>query len=142
MIDLFRQLKLEYKEYLILFKSGSFYISFDEDATILNNIFNYKITELKNNIKVGFPISLIDINKKIIKEKEFNYLVVEDKKIVYKYDSNYNMYDNYVRSVFSIISFNYRINKINNIIKSINDDKLKDELLLKIENEINEFMNK
>ena len=47
MIDLFRQLKLEYKDYLIIFKSGSFYISFDEDATILHNLFNYKFVELK-----------------------------------------------------------------------------------------------
>ena len=51
MIDLFRILKLEYKEYVILFKSGSFYTSFDEDSLILNKIFNYKIIELKNNIK-------------------------------------------------------------------------------------------
>ncbi len=32
MLDLFRQLKLEYKDYIILFKSGNFYVSFDEDA--------------------------------------------------------------------------------------------------------------
>lgn len=60
MLDLFSQLKLEYKEYVILFKSGNFFLCFDEDATIMNHIFHYKITELKNNIKVGFPISLID----------------------------------------------------------------------------------
>jgi len=76
MIDLFRQLKLEYKECVILFKSGNFYISFDEDATVLNNIFNYKINELKNNIKVGFPISLIDNNKKILRDKKINYIVI------------------------------------------------------------------
>ena len=60
MIDLFRILKLEYKEYIILFKSGSFYISFDEDSLILNKVFNYKILELKNNIKVGFPLNSLD----------------------------------------------------------------------------------
>ena len=76
MIDLFRQLKLEYKECVILFKSGNFYISFDEDAKVLNNIFNYKINELKNNIKVGFPISLIDNNKKILRDKKINYIVI------------------------------------------------------------------
>ena len=36
MIDLFRMLKLDYKEYIILFKSGSFYISFDEDKKIID----------------------------------------------------------------------------------------------------------
>ena len=41
MIDLFRKLKLKYKEYVILFKRGSFYISFDEDSLILNKVFNY-----------------------------------------------------------------------------------------------------
>ena len=42
-------MKLEYKDYIILFKSGNFYISFDEDAVILNELFNFKINELKNN---------------------------------------------------------------------------------------------
>ena len=56
MIDLFRILKNEYKEYVILFKSGNFYISFDEDSTILNKIFGYKIVDLKNNrhVRKGF----------------------------------------------------------------------------------------
>ena len=65
MINLFRILKLDYKEYVILFKSGSFYVSFDEDSLILNKIFNYKIIELKNNIKSQFPLNSLEtvINK-------------------------------------------------------------------------------
>lgn len=55
MLGLFRQLKLEYIDYPILFKSKSIYVPFDKDTTIiLNKLFCYKINELKNNIKVVF----------------------------------------------------------------------------------------
>ena len=73
MINLFRILKLDYKEYVILFKSGNFYISFDEDSVILNKVFNYKIVEMKNNIKVGFPLNNIDMVIDKLKELNINY---------------------------------------------------------------------
>lgn len=69
MFETFRLLKLEYKEYIILMKSGSFYCVFDEDAIIINKIFNYKINQLKNNLKAGFPVSLIEKNINILKKK-------------------------------------------------------------------------
>lgn len=78
MIDQFRVLKLEYKEYVILFKSGSFYIAFDEDSTILNKLFNYKILELKNNIKIGFPLNNIDMVKEKLENLKINYIIVID----------------------------------------------------------------
>ena len=133
MIDLFRILKLDYKEYVILFKSGSFYVSFDEDATILNNIFNYKIVEMKNNIKVGFPLKQADDNLKTIKDRGIYYIIVENKQIIDKYNNGKNKYKKYVCSVFDIISFNNRINKINERIKAIDDVKIRDDILLKIE---------
>lgn len=128
MIDLFRILKLEYKEYIILFKSGSFYISFDEDSLILNKIFNYKIADLKNNIKVGFPLNSLDtvINK--LKELSINYIIIEDKNIVSKYESDDNSFSKYTGSVFEIISINNRINKIVEKLKSIGNDKVGDIL--------------
>ena len=133
MIDLFRILKLEYRDYLILFKCGSFYISFDEDATILNNIFNYKTVEMKNNIKVGFPLKLIDDNLKVIEDRGIYYIIVEDKQIISKYNDGKNKYNKYVKSVFDIISFNNRIDKINEKIKSIDDVEVRDNILSKIE---------
>lgn len=133
MIDLFRQLKLEYRDYLILFKCGNFYISFDEDATILNNIFNYKIVEMKNNIKVGFPIKMIDNNLVDLKEKNIYYIVIDDKRIIKKNCHGKNKYYEYVSSVFNIVSLNNRLNKIIEKIKSIKDDNTRERILDKIE---------
>ena len=49
-------IKHEYKDCLILIKNGSFYITYYDDALILNYLFNYKVV----NNKVGFPISNLD----------------------------------------------------------------------------------
>lgn len=119
MLDLFRQLKLEYQEYLILFKSGSFYVSFDEDAMILNNIFDYKIIELKNNIKVGFPLSLIDKNISIIESKKINYIMIENKNIVKKEKYKFNNFKKYYTSIFEMIQVNSRIQTITNKLKKL-----------------------
>ncbi len=119
MLDLFRQLKLEYQEYLILFKSGSFYVSFDEDAMILNNIFDYKIIELKNNIKVGFPLSLIDKNISIIESKKINYIMIENKNIVKKEKYKFNNFKKYSTSIFEMIQVNSRIQTITNKLKKL-----------------------
>ena len=132
MIDLFRILKLDYKDYVILFKSGSFYVSFDEDSLILNKVFNYKILELKNNIKAGFPLNSLDtvINK--IKELSINYIIIEDKDIKEKYEVEDNNFIKYTSSVFEVISINNRIDKIVDKLKSIDIDKVK-EILDEIE---------
>ena len=128
MIDLFRILKLDYKEYVILFKSGSFYVSFDEDSLILNKVFNYKILELKNNIKTGFPLNSLDtvINK--LKELSINYIIIEDKNIKEKYEVENNNFSKYTSSVFEVISINNRINKMVDMLKNIDNDKIKDIL--------------
>lgn len=47
-------LKKEYENYLILLKSGNFYIFLNNDAIIMNNIFDYKIIDNNNYIKIGF----------------------------------------------------------------------------------------
>lgn len=124
MLDLFRQLKLDYKECVILFKSGNFYICFDEDAVVLNNIFNYKIIELKNNIKVGFPINLFDKNIDILNSKKINYIIIDNKQIVNSKEFKLNNYTKYSSSPFNIISKYSRIKNISEKLKLISNEKL------------------
>lgn len=124
MIDLFRILKLDYKDYVILFKSGSFYISFDEDSLILNKLFNYKILNLKNNIKVGFPLNCLDIVISKLQELKINYIIVEDKIIKDKYESDDNYFLKYTSSVFEVVIINNRIDKIVNKIKNMNNNDI------------------
>lgn len=93
-------IKHEYKECLVLIKSGSFYITFYDDALILNYLFNYKVI----NNKVGFPISNLDNNN-----------------ISYYIDDNYN--NNPINN-YSNILYNAKTNYFNNT----NLDLLIDEI--------------
>lgn len=124
MIDLFRILKLDYKEYVILFKSGSFYISFDEDSIILNKLFNYKIINLKNNIKIGFPLGNIDIVLNKLENLKINYIIIDNKNIINKYENENNVFSNYTSSVYEVININNRIEKIVDKLKSIDSDSI------------------
>ncbi len=109
--------KRTYIKYLIIIKSGNFYICINEDALILHKLFNYKIIELNNFIKVGFPLSNIDKIVNDIELKQINYLIVDEEiiqKQKYKnnqYNKNLLAYDNYQ------ICIN-RINKISEILKN------------------------
>lgn len=136
MIDLFRMLKLDYKEYIILFKSGSFYISFDEDSIILNKLFNYKIINLKNNIKIGFPLNSIDLVLRKLEKLRINYVIIDNKNIINQKEYEDNNFSKFTSSVFEIISINSRIEKIIEKLKSIDNDSIKD-ILGKIENVVN-----
>lgn len=136
MIDLFRMLKLEYKDYLILFKSGNFYLSFDEDAIIMNKVFNYKINNLKSNIKVGFPVNSLNKCLEKLKNLNINFLIIDNNEIIKKQNNDINNFSNYLGGVFEYISINNKIKSINEFIKSMNDNNKKIELIHKIEETI------
>ena len=100
-------IKHEYKECLVLIKSGSFYITFYDDALILNYLFNYKVI----NNKVGFPISNLD---KVLSKLDNN-------NISYYIDNNYN--NNPINNYNNIL-YNAKTNYFNNT----NLDLLIDEI--------------
>ena len=100
-------IKHEYKECLVLIKNGSFYITFCDDALILNYLFNYKVI----NNKVGFPISNLD---KVLSKLDSN-------NISYYIDDNYN--NNPINNYNNIL-YNAKTNYFNNT----NLDLLIDEI--------------
>ena len=93
--DIFYNYKMKYLKYIILIKSGNFYLALADDAKILNNILGYQIKEFSNTIKVGFP--LIGLTKVIDKLDclEINYMVI-DKNVSLKRKFNKNNYDKYL----------------------------------------------
>lgn len=93
--DIFNNYKMKYLKYIILIKSGNFYLALADDAKILNNILGYQIKEFSNTIKVGFP--LIGLTKVIDKLDclEINYMVI-DKNVSLKRKFNKNNYDKYL----------------------------------------------
>lgn len=124
-------LKKEYEYYLILIKNGNFYISLNNDAIIMNSIFEYKIIDNNSYIKIGFPItSLTKITSKLDK-LEINYLIF-DKEILEKIKHSSNHYKNYtITNNYSV--FLNRINKINQILKENITNLNIENILTKIE---------
>lgn len=93
--DIFYNYKMKYLKYIILIKSGNFYIALADDAKILNNVLGYQIKEFSNTIKVGFP--LIGLNKVIDKldSLKINYIVI-DNNVSLKRKFNKNNYDKFL----------------------------------------------
>ena len=67
----FKYLKKEYSDSVVLLKSGSFYITYDNDALIMNNVFNYQ----NINNKVGFPIRSVDKVMNSLNELNISYVI-------------------------------------------------------------------
>ena len=131
--ELYEKSKSTYKDYVVLLKSGNFYISFNKDAIIMNNIFNYQIKQVKDYIKIGFPI--ISINK-IVNEltlRKVNYVIINNEIINKKKFSN-NSYKKYLLEKENYEILLVRIKKINTILKnSLNNQNIK-QVLDDIEN--------
>lgn len=123
--DLYINYKMKYPNYLILIKIGNFYLSLNDDAIVINDIFHYKIKKSTNFIKTGFP--LISINKVCTKltNMEINYLIVENDNIE-KIDFKNNRYLKYNKK---ISNYNLSIHKLNYINSIINENILNDNMI-------------
>lgn len=130
MLEVYNELKKNYDEYIILIKSGSFYVVFDSDAIVINKIFDYKIVSLKNNIKVGFPINLINKNISKLEDLKINYIIVENNNII----NNYNKYSD---NLYNYLNITKRINNISNKLISLSSNDKIYSLLENIEVIIN-----
>ncbi len=126
MNEKFTYYKLNYSKYIVIIKKGNFFISFDNDALILSNIFNYKIIQSNNNFKVGFPVN--SLSKIIMKldSLKLNYIVV-DEDIIEKNKFKDNTYDEYINNIINNRIYLNRINEINKkLSKNINNPNIKD----------------
>ena len=126
MNEKFTYYKLNYSKYIVIIKKGNFFISFDNDALILSNIFNYKIIQSNNNFKVGFPVN--SLSKIIMKldSLKLNYIVV-DKDIIEKNKFKDNTYDEYLNNIMNNRIYLNRINEINKkLSRNINNPNIKD----------------
>lgn len=127
--------KSTYKEYLIIIKSGNFYLCLNEDALILHQLFKYKIVESTNFIKVGFPLLNVTKITKGLDDKKINYIVV-DEKIIEKQKYKDNNYSKYLLIYDTYQIYINRINKINEILKKNLCNKNIAKILNNIESEL------
>lgn len=133
MNDIYIDLKLTYKNYLIIFKTGVFYISINEDAFIMNKIFNYSIKIFNNYKKIGFPINSLNKVLNRLERLNINYIVY-DNKIISKVNFKNNSINKYKTDIYNYNSYLRRIKNINSILTNrINSNKI-ENILNKVEN--------
>lgn len=108
--------KLTYKEYLVLLKSGNFFIALNNDAIVMNNVFKYKIIRSKNFIKSGFPLGSLDKVIDRLKIENINYVLI-DNELNSKEKFKNNNYSKFVTKIDNYEIILNRINMINNILK-------------------------
>lgn len=81
------KLKNENAKKLFLFKSGIFYIALEDDAKKLSELFNFKITNLNENvIKCGFPQKRLEFYIDKLNSLNISFKII---------DLNYYKVDNY-----------------------------------------------
>ncbi len=112
--DVYNKYKLIYKNYIILIRNGNFYLALNDDSIVLNNIFKFKIVELKNFIKCGFPLDSIYKVTDTLDDLNINYLIY-DNNITHKKKYTTNNYLKYIsKSNYILLK---KIDNINNILK-------------------------
>lgn len=136
MLEKYYKYKIDYKEYVLLFKYGNFYETFDNDAYIISKLFNYKLVKMKDTFRCGFPINSLSYVLDNLCGMSINFIVI-DKDTIKEREFESNCYSNYKMDD----NIKYNINSINNIIKYLNDNYSNIEIndkLKKIEGIINE----
>ena len=129
MLEKYIKLKEKYPKSLIIIKAGNFYDCINDDAIIINKLFNYKIKELNKYIRVGFPINSLNRVRTILTKYEINYITVINNDITYSkfMRNNYSKYccndyfivKNKINSINDILSNNILNPNIKDIVSSI-----------------------
>lgn len=129
----FLELKNLNQNKVYIFKSGIFYIALQEDAEKISNIFNFKITNLNDEVvKCGFPEKRLDYYSTLLKQNKVDFEII---------DLKYNKIEN-----FSDYLNNQKIKNIINNLSNLdmNNITFKDafNILEKLSTETKEILNK
>ncbi len=80
----YKNLKKEYKKFVILQKKGIFYMAYQDDALILNYLFNYQVKD----DAAGFPEITLGKVLEELKYRQINIYILNDSDEIYEYDDN------------------------------------------------------
>lgn len=135
--DTYNSYKIKYKEYVVLIKSGIFYDVLNDDIGIMYSLFHYKINCSGDNYIVGFPEKNLVKVTDMLKQNKINYIVLDkdnsEYKIVDKFKTNKNKYNNYK---IDLVRLNYLTSRIEKIYEKLNSMMINsdiEKILLKIE---------
>lgn len=91
----FLDLKKADNNKVYLFKSGIFYIALAEDAETISKLFNFKITNLNDEVtKCGFPEKKLEYYSSLLTQNNVDFEVVDLK---YSKIENYSDYLNNIK---------------------------------------------
>lgn len=126
----YTELKNHNSSVLYLFKSGIFFVALADDAKVLSQELNLRLTNLnENTVKCGFPVSREEHYLRILQAKEIEFKII---------DSTYGVIENY-----SDYMNNDKLKEIINKILAINFDEItfKEayEILLSTNNRLKEI---
>lgn len=119
-VDKYVKFKSQYKDYVVLVKSGNFYYSFEEDAYILKYFFDYQIRDNK----VGFPINAKAKVKSVLNRHNVNLIEIIDDYAYVLETKNENAYASTLVEAKSNILIS---NMLNNLMSTIEVKVKKEE---------------
>lgn len=124
--DKYKELKYLNFNKVILIKSGNFYISYDEDAIVLNHLFSYQIV----NNKIGFPLVTLPKIKEKLDELNVDYIIYNNEEEITTQtneDNNYmNIYNKDKKEEFTTKINEVLIDRIRFLLKDPNNyEKIK-----------------
>ena len=104
--------KENHQNKIILFESGSFYVTFFQNADILSYLFSYKIRD----DKVGFPTKNLEKVLFELRSKKLNYVIIRQNKKDIIYDEEES---NYFTLLKVASSYSEESLKIGNLLEEI-----------------------
>ena len=97
----------------------------------------YKLSKISDTVKCVFPILSLDKVLNLLKDKQINYVVIENNNVTNEQNFENNIYNSFD---FDINNIKYNFLRINKITKYLNDNAYNNisNLLERIEELINE----
>ena len=84
------ELKNTNEDQLYLFKSGMFFIFLDGDAKLVSQELNLKLTKLNDDVvKCGFPVNSLQKYTTILKERVFNFCIIDENSSIVSSNTDY-----------------------------------------------------
>ncbi|MDD3340822.1 MAG: hypothetical protein PHN72_01280 [Bacilli bacterium] len=118
--DKYLKLKEAKRDKLYLLKKGNFYVTYDMDSIIINNLFGYKVKIFKKYSMIGFPINSLEKVKDKLEESNIDYLVYNFKEEEILYNNEYEKNNYNQKLLLSHSTYSNRNAIIDNIIVKIN----------------------
>lgn len=133
MINIYEEVKKIHPKYVVLIKAGTFYEALENDAYIINNLFDYIIKDKSYYLQAGFPKVILPKVVNTLEDKKINYLILDKAD---NYDelerTNYeklNRYDYYLEKGKREYKRLTKIKNYNEYLKNNVERKFMDKLL-------------